>query len=75
MVQKAMEYIEKSPTEEKRVALIEALRTVTEGKIFLELESARLTRQLATIKEKAALDEDIEKSITTLIDEVIKDFI
>jgi len=30
---------------------------------------------LATIKEKAALDEDIEKSITTLIDEVIKDFI
>jgi len=30
---------------------------------------------LAIIKEKTALDEDIEKSITTLIDEVIKDFI
>ena len=52
MVQKAMDYIEKSPSEERKVALIEALRAVTEGKIFLELESARLTRQLAAIKEK-----------------------
>ena len=33
------EYIEKAPTEERRVALIEALRAVTEGKIFLELEN------------------------------------
>ena len=30
---------------------------------------------LAAIKEKAALDEDMEKSITAVIEEVIKDFI
>ena len=58
-----MEYIEKSPTEERRVALIEALRAVTEGKIFLELESARLTRQLAAIKEKNG---DIAEAATIL---------
>ena len=57
-----MEYIEKSPTEERRVALIEALRAVTEGKI-LELESARLTRQLAAIKEKNG---DIAEAATIL---------
>ena len=33
---KGMDYIEKSPSEERKVALIEALRAVTEGKIFLE---------------------------------------
>ena len=37
----AMDYIEKSPSEERKVALIEALRAVTEGKIFLELESLK----------------------------------
>jgi len=52
MVRKAMEFIDQSPSEDKRVALIEALRTITEGKIFLELESARLTKLLAAIKEK-----------------------
>jgi 26S proteasome regulatory subunit N5 len=52
MVKKAIEYVEKSPSEEKKIALIEALREITEGKIFLELESARLTRMLAIIKEK-----------------------
>ena len=28
-----------------------------------------------SIEKKAALDEDIEKSITSLIEEVIKDFV
>merc|ERR1712188_109742 len=31
--------------------LIDALRTVTEGKIFVELERARVTKRLAAIKE------------------------
>ena len=40
------------------------------------LNSLRSSKTLlATIKEKAALDEDMEKSITAVIEEVIKDFI
>jgi len=36
---------------EDRNKLVEALRDITDGKIFLEAERARLTRALATIKE------------------------
>ena len=35
-----------------KLALIDVLLTVTEGKIFVECERARLTRLLAGIKEK-----------------------
>lgn len=33
------------------MALITTLRTVTEGKIYVEVERARLTRMLAKLKE------------------------
>eukprot|EP01119_Soliformovum_irregulare_P001939 TRINITY_DN1185_c0_g1_i2.p1 TRINITY_DN1185_c0_g1~~TRINITY_DN1185_c0_g1_i2.p1 ORF type:complete len:442 (-),score=144.40 TRINITY_DN1185_c0_g1_i2:77-1402(-) len=35
-----------------RMELLENLRTITEGKIFVEVERARLTRILASIREK-----------------------
>ncbi|KAI8319746.1 hypothetical protein GQ54DRAFT_299094 [Martensiomyces pterosporus] len=52
MVQKAMEFVDKTPDEKTRVELIEALRTVTEGKIHVEVERARLTRMRVEIYEK-----------------------
>ena len=52
MVVKTMEYLESAPDKDTKVFLIEALRKVTDGKIFLELEEARLARMLAAIKEE-----------------------
>ena len=51
MVVQTMEYMESAPTQDEKVTLLETLRKVTEGKIFLELEEARLARTLAGIKE------------------------
>ncbi|KAJ1723478.1 proteasome regulatory particle subunit [Coemansia erecta] len=52
MVQRAMTYVDKTPDEATRVQLIEALRTVTEGKIHVEVERARLTRMRVAIYEQ-----------------------
>lgn len=49
-----------------KLELIKTLMTVTEGKIFVEVEKARLTKILADIKEK---DGDLEEA-TNLIQEV-----
>lgn len=51
MVQKCCEFVElMGPVEE--LQLIATLRTVTAGKIYVEVERARLTYRLAKIKEK-----------------------
>ncbi|KAJ3022751.1 26S proteasome non-ATPase regulatory subunit 12 [Thoreauomyces humboldtii] len=52
MIQEAMTYIDKAPDMATKLELIETLRSVTEGKIFVEVERARLTKTLAAIKEK-----------------------
>ncbi|XP_076241884.1 regulatory particle non-ATPase 5 [Calliopsis andreniformis] len=52
MVQKCSTYVDKMPDKETKIKLIETLRTVTEGKIYVELERARLTHALAVIKEE-----------------------
>eukprot|EP01091_Cochliopodium_minus_P015354 TRINITY_DN5440_c0_g1_i1.p1 TRINITY_DN5440_c0_g1~~TRINITY_DN5440_c0_g1_i1.p1 ORF type:complete len:457 (-),score=150.33 TRINITY_DN5440_c0_g1_i1:25-1395(-) len=52
IVNDSIGYLEKIDKEETRLALIDTLRDITEGKIFVENERARLTRVLATIKEK-----------------------
>lgn len=51
MVQKAMEYVEQTPDLETKLELIDTLRDVTAGKIYVEIERARLTMELAHIKE------------------------
>ena len=51
MVQEAMTYLDTTPTPEARQALIVTLRDITDGKIFVEAERARLTRLLSQIKE------------------------
>lgn len=46
-----MKYIDEAPDYDKKMELINTLRAVTDGKIHVELERARLTRQLAKIRE------------------------
>jgi len=51
MVQVVMDLLDAAPNEEAKMSTIETLRTVTEGKIFVEVERARVTRILSNIKK------------------------
>eukprot|EP00057_Strongylocentrotus_purpuratus_P018645 XP_011673119.1 PREDICTED: 26S proteasome non-ATPase regulatory subunit 12 [Strongylocentrotus purpuratus] len=51
MVQESCTYVEQTPDMETKLKLIDTLRTVTAGKIYVEIERARLTMTLAKIKE------------------------
>ncbi|GJJ74681.1 26S proteasome regulatory subunit N5 [Entomortierella parvispora] len=51
MTQEAMQCLEQTPDMKTKLELIDTLRTVTEGKVYLEVERARVTRILAKIKE------------------------
>lgn len=52
MVQRCMEFVDQLPnTEEAKFTLIAAIREVTEGKIFVEVQRARVTRTFAQIRE------------------------
>ena len=51
MIQEAMTYVDQTPDMKTKLELIDTLRTVTDGKIYVEIERARLTRMLAKIKE------------------------
>ncbi|GAA5821937.1 hypothetical protein JCM11251_004787 [Rhodosporidiobolus azoricus] len=50
MVDKAIEFVEQLEGEDK-LKLIETLREITEGKIYLEVPRARITRTLSQIRE------------------------
>ncbi|KAF2674890.1 hypothetical protein BT63DRAFT_395423 [Microthyrium microscopicum] len=52
MVQVVMGFLDDAPSMEKKLQTIETLRTVTEGKIFVEVERARVTRILSDIKKQ-----------------------
>ncbi|GJM97261.1 hypothetical protein PR202_ga14174 [Eleusine coracana subsp. coracana] len=52
MVQKAMEYIDLTPDMDTRIELIKTLSSVSAGKIYVEIERARLIKRLAKIKEE-----------------------
>ncbi|CAG7918321.1 unnamed protein product [Penicillium olsonii] len=51
MVQTVMTFLDATPNLEVKLSVIETLRTVTEGKIFVEVERARVTRILSNIKK------------------------
>ncbi len=51
IVRQGVGYVDSCPAGAPRRALIETLRTVSAGKMFIELERARLTRQLAAMEE------------------------
>lgn len=55
MVQQAMQYIDQTPDIDTRIELIKALNSVSAGKIYVEIERARLVKKLAKIKEDQGL--------------------
>ena len=63
MVQECCSYVETTPDLQTKLKLIDCLRTVTEGKIYVENERARLTMKLAKIKED---DGNISEAATIL---------
>jgi len=70
MVQTVMTFIDSTPDLETKLTVIETLRTVTEGKIFVEVERARVTKILSDIKKqqgdlKAATDILCELQVET----------
>ncbi|XP_052195784.1 26S proteasome non-ATPase regulatory subunit 12 homolog A-like [Diospyros lotus] len=52
MVQQAMQYINETPDLETKIELIKTLNSVSAGKIYVEIERARLIKKLAKIKEE-----------------------
>ena len=52
MVQVVMSFLDETPDLDVKLTVIETLRTVTEGKIFVEVERARITRILSDIKKE-----------------------
>lgn len=70
MVQTVMGFLDSTPNLETKLSVIETLRTVTEGKIFVEVERARVTKILSDIKKqqgdlKAAMDILCELQVET----------
>jgi 26S proteasome regulatory subunit N5 len=70
-VKESIKYIEETPDEETKIELIKTLQSVTEGKIYLELERARLTRKLANIYEARG---KIEEAAETLQEVAVETF-
>jgi 26S proteasome regulatory subunit N5 len=52
MVQVVMSFLDETPDLDTKLSVIETLRTVTEGKIFVEVERARVTKILSDIKKE-----------------------
>ncbi|KAI1343508.1 PCI domain-containing protein [Xylariaceae sp. FL0016] len=70
MVQTVMNFLDSTPSMEVKLSVIETLRTVTEGKIFVEVERARVTKILSDIKKqqgdlKSAMDILCELQVET----------
>ena len=70
-VKEAIGYLDSTPDEETKVELIKTLTSVTEGKIYLELERARLTRKLADILEARG---KIDEAATALQEVAVETF-
>lgn len=66
MVQEACTYVDQINDMEIKLKLIDTLRTVTAGKIYVEIERARLTRKLAAFKEAAGSIEDASSILQEL---------
>jgi 26S proteasome regulatory subunit N5 len=62
---KSKDWVVEGKTEE-RAKLIETVRTVTEGKVFVEVERARVTRLLSEIYEKEGNISEAAKTLCEL---------
>ncbi|KAF5116061.1 hypothetical protein DV452_002769 [Geotrichum candidum] len=52
MIQEVIKHLDEAPDLETKIETIENIRTVTEGKIYVEVERARVSRTLSHIKEE-----------------------
>lgn len=66
MVQASIDMLEMCPTKDIKLGLIDTLRTVTDGKIYVEVERARLTRTLSKIKEEEGDLKEAQEILTSL---------
>merc|ERR1712130_292770 len=69
VIQDGVKFVEETWDQETKIELIETIRTVSSGKLFVELERARLTRTLAEIREKEG---DPEKACKILQDVAVE---
>ncbi|KAH7702456.1 PCI domain-containing protein, partial [Aphelenchoides avenae] len=65
MIQDCCEMVDQLPTETERNRLVETLRTVTAGKIYVEVERARLTKRLVT---KLEAEKKLEEAWTMIME-------
>lgn len=71
VVTKAMEWVEEAPDKPTKVSLLEALHTTTTGKVYVEAEHAKITRQLAAIKEENG---DIDAAASLMLDVFVETY-
>lgn len=71
MVQVVMGFLDETPNMDVKLSAIETLRTVTEGKIFVEVERARVTRILSNIKKSQG---DLTAAADTLCELQVETF-
>mmetsp|Transcript_30634 Transcript_30634/g.79550 ORF Transcript_30634/g.79550 Transcript_30634/m.79550 type:complete len:442 (-) Transcript_30634:384-1709(-) len=71
MVRKGMEFLDELKEEDKQLALIETLRAVSEGKMFVEVERARLTLKLAGLLESKGDKEEARKIMIETVVETL----
>lgn len=71
MVQTVMKYLGSAPSKEVCLATLETIRTVTEGKIYVEVERARATRMVSRIKEE---DGDVKEARDILCELQVETF-
>lgn len=65
-VQEAIDYLDKTPDQETKIKIIDTIRTVTESKIFVEVERARVTRELSHIRRKEGKIDEATDLLTEL---------
>ena len=69
MVRKGIEYLDAISDQPTKLALITTLRAVSEGKMFVEVERARLTKTLANMLEvKGEKDEARKIMVETVVE-------
>ncbi|KFA64819.1 hypothetical protein S40285_01359 [Stachybotrys chlorohalonatus IBT 40285] len=71
MVQTVVGFLDDTPDLKTKLSVIETLRTVTEGKIFVEVERARVTRVLSDIKKEQG---DLKAATETLCELQVETF-
>ncbi|KAG8186063.1 hypothetical protein JTE90_005416 [Oedothorax gibbosus] len=66
MIQECCTYVDQMPDKKTRLDLIDTLRQVTAGKIYVEVERARLTHKLAKIQEDEGKIDEAAKILQEL---------